>query len=104
MEEIKKLQNKIKSKRKSRVRLDDIGRSPEQWWALESISNRKRFLISYYAEESGDMKIQKIRLNPCPACNGRGWLEHINTTGEEAEKEPCEVCKTLGIERTVLFK
>ncbi len=103
IEDIKKQKAKLRGKRKSKVRMDDIGRSPEEWWASESISNRKRFLIAFYAEESGDMRIQRVRLNPCIHCAGKGYLERMATAGSEDQKEPCEVCKTLGIERTVVF-
>jgi len=104
IEEIKKQKDKNKGKRKSRIRMDEIGRTPEAWWTTEPTSNRQRFLISFYAEESGDMKILRVKLNPCPSCNGKGWLEQISATSDEDQKYPCEVCKTLGIERTITFK
>lgn len=105
IEEIKKQTAKNKSKKKSRIRMDEIGRTPEKWWETESISNRKRFITAYYAEFSGDMTILKVQLNPCVHCHGKGWLEKINTTGEEQEQKfPCEVCKTIAIERTIHFK
>ncbi|MHC4942634.1 MAG: hypothetical protein ACYTG7_06380 [Planctomycetota bacterium] len=104
IEEIRKRKSKEKSKTKSRMRLEDIGRSPEDWWRNESAANRKRFIIAFYAEESGDMKIMRVKLNPCRNCNGEGWLEQISTTGEDEKKIPCELCKTLGVERTVFFK
>ena len=104
IEEIKKQQAKMQGMKKSRVRMDEIGRSPEGWWKTETMANRKRFIIAYYAEESGDMKILRVKFNPCPHCAGRGYLEQYGASGEEDKKIPCEVCKTLGFERTVVFK
>jgi len=105
IEEIKKQKQRGgKRGRNSRVRMDDIGRSPEDWWATESPSTKKRFLISFYSEMSEEMNIIKVTLNPCPYCGGKGWLEQINTDESENTKVPCEVCKTLGVERLIIFK
>ena len=104
IEDLRKEKEKFKGKRKSSVRIEEIGLTPDEWWARESINNRKHFLISFYAEESSDMNILRVRLNPCRACHGKRWHEQISTTGEEDQKIPCEVCKTLGIERIVIFK
>ena len=103
IDEIRKQQARSKGKKRSKIRMDEIGRSPEDWWKTESVMNRKRFLIAYFAEESGDMKIIRIRFNLCPHCSGKGFLERMST-GEEDQKVPCEVCKTLGIERLVVFR
>lgn len=102
--EINRKKQSTRKTRKSRFKLEDIGLSPEDWWETESVANRKRFLIAYYAEESGDMKIQRVQLNPCRNCSGRGYMEQISTTGDGDQKIPCEICKSLGIERTVFFK
>jgi hypothetical protein len=105
IEELKKQKAQSKGKKRGgRFRIEDVGRSPEQWWASESMANRKRFLMCYYAEESGDLKILNVHLYPCQHCHGKGWLEQISTTGEENQKVPCEVCKTLAVERTVIYK
>lgn len=102
--EIRKQKSKEKQKKRSYVRLEEIGKTPDQWWATESVANRKRFLVAFFAEESEDLKVLRVHLNPCRNCNGAGWLEHLSTSGEEDQKIPCEVCKTLAVERTVFFK
>ncbi|MFH2002653.1 MAG: hypothetical protein ABIK28_23485 [Planctomycetota bacterium] len=104
IEEINKKKKTSRQNQKSRLKLEDIGLSQDQWWATESVANRKRFIISYYVEESGDMRIQRVQLNPCRNCSGRGYMEQISTTGEGDQKIPCEICKSLGIERTVFFR
>ena len=104
IEEIKR-QSSRRSTRSSRpFRMDEVGRTPEQWWNTESVTNRRRFLIAYYAEFSKDMRIQNVIFTPCPHCSGKGWLEKISTADDENQKFPCEVCKTLGVERTIVFK
>jgi len=104
LEELKKQRVKYSSQKRSRIRVEDIGRSPEEWWATETTTNRQNLIVAFYAEESGDMKILKVWLNQCNPCNGKGWLEKLSTSGEKDQKFPCEVCKTLGVERTIRFK
>jgi len=105
IEAIRKQKTAERSKPSSARGMEDIGLTPDQWWAAAAAQDRKRFLVAYYAEESGDLALVRIQLQPCRNCNGRGFLEQMSATaGEEDEKIPCEICKTLGVERTVFFR
>lgn len=105
IEGIRKSREKDAKRRRSQINMEDVGQSPEQWWLNAKELQRRSFLLAYYAENSGDMKIVKVRLMNCPYCCGKGFFEHF-TQGTEGEssKEACTVCKTLKYYRVVLYK
>jgi tetratricopeptide (TPR) repeat protein len=102
-----KLEHEARIKKKTlKFRLDPekAGYNPEGWWKLRGVQNKKRFLIAFYAEESQDMKILDIRFNECPRCCGKGVLISLSTTEMGYIVDPCGLCKTIGVERVVVFK
>ncbi len=104
IEAIKKERAKQSKSRRSRLQIDDIGQSPEQWWRNSDTDSRKQILVAFYTEKSGDMKIVRVRFRKCRQCNGRGWFEAYSVNQNEEKKDPCPVCKTLAIERIVTYK
>ncbi len=105
IEGIRKSRDRESRRRRSRINVDDVGQTPDQWWMNAKEKQRRSFLLAYYAENSGDMKIVKVRLMNCPYCCGKGYFEHF-TQGTEGEsnKEVCTVCKTIKYYRVVLYK
>jgi len=104
LEKIKAEKAKLAKKRKTKLQIDDIGQSPEQWWRNAEIKTRKNFLTAYFAEKSGAVRVERVKFRNCHHCNGKGWLEYFSSGDEEDSREPCPVCKTLGIIRIVVFK
>ncbi len=104
IEEIKKERQKKAKQRKSRIQIDDIGQTPEQWWKNSNTNSKTQLVCAFYAERSGDMKISRVKFRNCSACNGKGWFEYFSSGEDENSKEPCTTCKTLAIVRIVYFK
>lgn len=104
IEAIKKERAKQVGKKRSRLQLDDIGQTPDQWWRNSPTEDRQQFVICFFAEKSGEVKVQRVKFRSCHSCAGKGWFEYFSASEEEQRREPCPVCKTLGIVRIVTYK
>jgi hypothetical protein len=96
---------------------DDV----ETFWKMLSTTARSSWIVSYYAENSGDMQVRSPpELKNCSTCGGRGIIEMIisdprGTTGgggngQEAKgrgglaKLACDACKGLGRVRRIRYR
>lgn len=104
----------------------------QTFWESFSAGDRERWLISYYAENSGDLEVRvRPDLIPCRTCGGRGALEVLLTggggapdqgsgggrggrsggrgassggAGDGMQLQKCPTCQGLGIVRRVHFR
>lgn len=104
IEELKKEREKQVKNRRPRLNIENIGQTKDQWWRNADNDSRKQFLIAFFAENSDDICYRKVRLRPCATCCGKGWFFYFFRSEDAPTQEPCYVCKTLGVERIVVFK
>lgn len=105
IEAIKKERDKHAARRVTVGRpSDEIGQTADQWWRNSKVEWKKQLVCAFYAERSGDVKVHRIRLGKCASCEGMGWFEYFPRGEDVKTRDPCPVCKTLGIVRVVFYK
>ena len=80
--------------------LDDEGPTPEEWWAQQPGEDKQRWLLAYFAEASGQLRVLEARARDCRRCDARGYIEGT-TEDDEVVQLTCPVCKDLKFERLV---
>jgi len=80
--------------------LDDEGLSPDEWWAAQPNEGKQRWLLAYYAEASGQLRVLEARARNCRRCDARGYIEGTNED-DQVVQITCPVCKDLKFERLV---
>ena len=83
----------------------------EAFWSTWRSNCRGLWLLGYYAEFGGEMKLRKpVHFRNCPDCNGGGIREIINTgsarsgsAGANTQIIQCPLCMGIGIQRRVDF-
>lgn len=84
-------------------KLLDDGITPEEWWAGNSLDDRQRWLLAYYAEFSTHLEVVRAKPKDCRRCQGEGQIQVLNDKNEY-EYITCTVCKGLQVERIVSFR
>jgi hypothetical protein len=51
----------------------------EVFWSTWTSTSRSYWLLAYYAEHGGELKLRNVDFSNCPDCNGTGVREIINT-------------------------
>lgn len=82
----------------------DVGPSAQEWWRTAKAEWKKQLVCAFYADNSGDVVVHRVRLRRCPSCEGIGWFLYFQRGEDINTQSPCPVCKTLGIVRVVYFK
>jgi len=105
VERVKRQRQQQAAKRQSASRgfgggLEDQGPTADEWWDRQSTDDKKRWLLAYYSESSGQLKVIEARPRDCRHCDARGYIEGINEK-EEVVQITCPVCKDLKHERLV---
>lgn len=104
VERVKRQRQQQAARRQSARRgsgvLDDEGPSPDEWWQQQSAEDRQRWLLAYYAEASGQLRVLEARPRDCRRCDARGYIEGTNVD-DEVIRITCPVCKGLKFERLV---
>ncbi len=82
----------------------------KQWTALE----RAQWMLAFYAEKGGDMRVVRFQIDNCSECNGTGIREmtSLNTLPPQSgqpqsigiEKVPCPLCHNVGVVRRVVHR
>ncbi len=113
----KKLDDKIKrylknqelaKKAKAGAATDE--EDPGAFWEGWPSSNRVYWVLAYYAENSGDLQVNKIRFRSCRECGGKGVRQVIFTGGAVSGAKtgevlvPCPTCKTIAVVRMVRYR
>jgi tetratricopeptide (TPR) repeat protein len=91
----------------------------EVYWRTWTSYARAQWLLAYYAENGGDLKIVREAMSNCPDCNGTGTRELINTGSARSNTKgtqpgqgansaglvmvDCPACHRIGRIRRVLF-
>ncbi|MCB9899214.1 MAG: hypothetical protein H6825_14510 [Planctomycetes bacterium] len=83
--------------------LADEGPTPDEWWDAAPREDRVKWLLAYYAESSGQLKVLEARGRNCRQCDALGYVEVTNEDGE-IERQTCPTCKGLAYERLVKFR
>jgi hypothetical protein len=74
--------------------------TPEDWWKSAKAEERKVFIQAYYAETSGDLKVEAAYLSECYTCAGEGFLRVLGSSGRE-QKAQCPTCHGTSFKRIV---
>jgi len=82
---------------------DDVGPTPDEWWAQATHDDRLDWLTAYFAETSGQLTIVRAKPRPCRTCDGEGTIDSYSERGE-IQRVTCPTCKSLKIERLVSFR
>ncbi len=105
IEAIKKKRDEHAKRRVSTAQPPDaIGQSPEQWWRNSKVEWKKQLVCAFYAEQSGDVHVRRVRLRKCASCEGKGWFYYFPRGEDTKTRDPCLVCKTLAIVRVVYYR
>ncbi len=97
----RKLQNRLNKKGGGAG--ENREKTPEEWWAEARINERKLWIMAYFAEFSGVMKVKKAFGEPCKTCGGTGYLSGIDLkTGKEI-RTTCPACHGYRIRRSITY-
>ncbi|MFT7463237.1 MAG: hypothetical protein ACI9EF_001581 [Pseudohongiellaceae bacterium] len=88
------------SSRRGSGSLDDEGLSADEWWLVQPLDEKKRWLSAYYAEASQQLRVIEARSRHCRRCDARGYIEGTDQDGAPIQAT-CPVCKDLKFERLV---
>jgi hypothetical protein len=104
VERVKRQRQQQAAKRQSAGRgfggLEDQGPTSDEWWDRQSTDTKLRWLLAYYSESSGQLRVIEARPRNCRHCDGVGYLEGVNED-EKVIQITCPVCKDLKVERLV---
>jgi len=91
----------------------------EKFWRTWNSSGRAQWLLAYFVENGGELRVLKEELSNCPDCNGTGTREMINTGNARSNPQgsqggnnansaglvviDCPLCHRIGRIRRVNF-
>ena len=99
----KKEQERGGPQRRNAFRIADVPPNKDEWWSrVAKASEKKNFLLAYWAEH--DEHVRRINVSPksCVRCAGEGRLRSFTSDGQEVS-QPCDRCKGLRIDRVVRY-
>jgi hypothetical protein len=106
---IKEREKNDKDKKKARGGpkkggIADVPPKRDEWWAAAPATERKSFLLAYFAEHAKDGLLELVDVFPrnCSTCSGLRYLDVIDRTNGEVQVA-CPRCKTLGVDRVVTY-
>lgn len=76
----------------------------DDWWQDVDSSMRKLWLVSYYAENSGDMDVYAAFTRNCPTCGGRGTISVQAANANKVVKVPCQTCHKTQFIRVIRYR
>lgn len=77
--------------------------TPADWWKKAGRAVRKQWLVAYYAEKGGDLKVTYAGLEPCATCSGRGFLEVQDAASGKVVRQPCPTCHRERFQRFIRY-
>ncbi len=77
--------------------------TPEDWWKNARVNERRLWLIAYFAEFSGMMKVKKAYAEPCPTCGGTGYISALDANSGKEIRVKCPACHGYRMRRRILF-
>ena len=77
--------------------------TPEEWWKNASINQRRLWIIAYFAEFSGMMKVVKAYADPCATCGGTGYITALDANTGKEIRIKCPACHGYQMRRRILF-
>ncbi len=77
--------------------------TPEEWWKEARVNERRLWLMAYFAEFSGMMKVKKAYAEPCPTCAGTGYISALDANTGKEIRVKCPACHGYRIRRRILF-
>lgn len=88
----------------------DVPPTPEEWWAGAATEERAAFLMAFFAEHAGRVRVISLEQRRCVLCDGTGILQAVavSSAQQQSEKDqgppPCSRCKSLTFDRIVKYK
>lgn len=87
------------------------GEDPEVFWQAYGHASRAQWILAYYAEHAGDMRLRDPQFRNCHMCGGTGVREVIHSgaavSGSSAANSRlvrCPTCHQIGIVRRVSYR
>jgi len=77
--------------------------TPEEWWRNATVNQRKNWIIAYFAEFSGVMKVKKAYADPCITCGGTGYVTALDANSGKEIRVKCPACHGYAMRRRILF-
>jgi len=95
----------------ARARQRESERDPAAFWQAWPYSSRLQWILAYYAEFGGDMRLRSVSAYDCRSCAGAGVREvSVSSVGRTREQGagtrlvPCGTCDRIGIVRRVSYR
>ncbi len=83
----------------------------DAFWKTWSSNSKAQWIVAYYAENSGDMRVERVTFSNCSECGGTGVREqvHVSAMGRRqgsgnADLKACVTCQNIGKVRRVHFR
>ncbi len=98
--------NQVQANRSSSGAQD--AEDPAEVWATMDANARTQWMLAWYAENSGDMQLDRVAFAPCRTCGGTGVIEVYSTgnsvspSGSRLHK--CPLCRQVGVVRRVHYR
>ncbi|QDU69068.1 hypothetical protein [Engelhardtia mirabilis] len=85
------------------------GKDPQLFWQNWTGASRAQWIVSFYAEQSGDMTVTRATVRPCRECGGVGYHEHANMGGSGSGNNStrlieCPLCAGVAVTRRVSYR
>lgn len=102
------LKNQEQASRSSNTSADP--EDMELIWKDFGSNVRAQWMLAYYAENGGDMKLERVGFANCRTCGGVGVLEVLSTGSAASGGDsgtrltPCPLCRQVGLVRRVHYR
>jgi hypothetical protein len=97
----RKIQEALERAQRAQARARDDSQkeeTDEDWWRKAKKDEQAMWLRAYYAEHSGDLKLESAHVTACPMCSAAGYLETLGQSGGTQRLE-CFLCKRTRYQR-----
>ena len=100
----------------SSARRQSDDEDPDAAWRELNLSARVHWTVAYYAENSGDMDVERVRFANCRECAGTGAKEVLylsagrnsksraGTSASGLRLESCPTCHRIGVVRRIQYR
>ncbi len=98
-----------------KAKIEAEGESEQSlYWKERTALERAQWMLAYYAEKGGDMRLVRFLIENCDECNGTGIREMTSLnmlppqSGQSQaipiDKVPCPLCHNVGVVRRVAYR
>lgn len=101
--------------RKTKIDGDEESEQSKAWSEM-SAAYKAQWMLAYYAEKGGDMRVVRVLVTSCTDCGGSGVREVVNlssgssrsgnnqSSGNRVDKVACPLCHNVGVVRRVVYR